>query len=99
MALTSTSACKTLEYTGHCTDLCMCVCVCVGGGGGRVRQSFTFPNTCTNDSLIPWLRSTLHCLCSRGESLASFPGPLREFHTASDEHAGPGNEARESLLE
>ena len=40
-------------------------------------------------------------------ALASFPGPahssltvrnslrgsLREFHTASDEHAGPGNEA------
>ena len=26
--------------------------------------------------------------------IASFPGPLREFRTASDERAGPGNEAR-----
>ena len=25
--------------------------------------------------------------------VASFPGPLREFRTACDEHAGPGNEA------
>ena len=29
----------------------------------------------------------------RGGGLASFPGPLREFRTASDERAGPGNEA------
>ena len=26
--------------------------------------------------------------------VASFPGPLREFRTVSDERAGPGNEAR-----
>ena len=32
-----------------------------------------------------------------GEGVASFPGPLREFRTASDEHAGPGNEAREGV--
>ena len=26
------------------------------------------------------------------------PGPLREFRTASDERAGPGNEARQNAL-
>ena len=29
----------------------------------------------------------------RRAGVASFPGPLREFRTASDERAGPGNEA------
>ena len=29
----------------------------------------------------------------RVKRVASFPGPLREFRTASDERAGPGNEA------
>ena len=35
-----------------------------------------------------------HILFARGNIIASFPGPLREFRTASDERAGPGNEAR-----
>ena len=38
--------------------------------------------------------ASLKIICfTRRFIVASFPGPLREFRTASDKRAGPGNEA------
>ena len=67
-------------------------------GGGQMRLVLVFSVVCAVFYLATATTCTSQSKSQDGREacylyLASFPGPLREFRTASDERAGPGNEA------